>query len=68
MNNAAYIALNYIYLLLGVSNGQCFPPPLSKKEETEEFYKMAEGDDPFLFLPLHRIRSFPWYARGFRVR
>lgn len=45
MNNAAYIALNYIYLLLGVSNGQCFPPPLSKKEETEEFYKMAEGDD-----------------------
>ena len=44
MENAAYQALNYIYLLLGVSNGQCFPPPLSKKEETEMFYKMAEGD------------------------
>ena len=44
MENAAFLALNYIYLLLGVSNGQCFPPPLSKKEETEMFYKMAEGD------------------------
>ncbi len=44
MDNAAFIALNYIYLLLGVSNGQCFPPPLSKKEETEEFVKMASGD------------------------
>ncbi len=45
MDNAAFIALNYIYLLLGVSNGQCFPPPLSKKEETEQFLKMSEGDD-----------------------
>ncbi len=44
MENAAFIALNYIYLLLGVSNGQCFPPPLSKKDESEAFKKMAEGD------------------------
>ncbi len=44
MENAAFIALNYIYLLLGVSNGQCFPPPLSKKEENEQFAKMANGD------------------------
>ena len=44
MDNAAFIALNYIYLLLGVSNGQCFPPPLSKKEETELFSKMSTGD------------------------
>ena len=44
MDNAAYFALNYIYLLLGVSNGQCFPPPLSKKEETDAFLKMTEGD------------------------
>ena len=43
MDNAAYIALNYIYLLLGVSNGQCFPPPLSKKEETEAFLEMSRG-------------------------
>ncbi len=45
MDNAAYIALNYIYLLLGVSNGQCFPPPLSKKEESAEFLKMSKGDE-----------------------
>ncbi len=44
MENAAFIALNYIYLLLGVSNGQCFPPPLSKKEETEAFRSMAAGN------------------------
>jgi RNA polymerase sporulation-specific sigma factor len=44
MENAAFLALNYIYLLLGVSNGQCFPPPLSKSEETEMFGKMAQGD------------------------
>ncbi len=44
MNNAAYIALNYIYLLLGVSNGRQFPPPLGKKEEAEEFKKMLKGD------------------------
>ena len=45
MDNAAYFALNYIYLLLGVSNGQCFPPPLSKREETEAFVKMSKGDN-----------------------
>ena len=44
MDGAAYIALNYIFLLLGVSNGQCFPPPLTKKEEEAEFKKMASGD------------------------
>lgn len=44
MDSAAFIALNYIFLLLGVSNGQCFPPPLSKKEETEAFVKMSMGD------------------------
>ena len=45
MDSIAYIALNYIFLLLGVSNGQCFPPPLSKKEEYREFEKMAVGDE-----------------------
>lgn len=45
MDSVAYIALNYIFLLLGVSNGQCFPPPLSKKEEYREFEKMAAGDE-----------------------
>ena len=44
MENAAFLALNYIYLLLGVSNGQCFPPPLSKSEETEMFCRMSQGD------------------------
>lgn len=45
MDSVAYIALNYIFLLLGVSNGHCFPPPLSKKEEYREFEKMAAGDE-----------------------
>ena len=45
MNNAAYIALKSIYLLLGVSNGQQFPPPLGKREEYEEFKKMSLGDN-----------------------
>lgn len=44
MNGSAFAALNYIYLLLGVSNGQCFPPPLSKEEEKECFTKMSNGD------------------------
>ena len=45
MNSIAYLALNYIYLLLGVSNGQQFPPPLGKREEHEEFKKMSEGNE-----------------------
>jgi RNA polymerase sporulation-specific sigma factor len=30
--------------LLGVSNGQQFPPPLGRKEEFEKFKRMSDGD------------------------
>lgn len=36
--------LRFISLLLGIEDGQSFPPPLSKNEESELFLKMAEGD------------------------
>ena len=32
-------------LVLGISTGQNYPPPLSKAEETALFAKMAEGDE-----------------------
>ena len=44
MESVAFIALNYIFLLRGVANGQSFPPPLAKSEENKLFKKMAEGD------------------------
>ena len=36
--------LRFISLLLGIEDGQSFPPPLSKSEESELFIKMADGD------------------------
>ncbi len=38
------LLLRFISLILGIEDGQSFPPPLSKKEEAELFSKMAEGD------------------------
>ena len=38
------IILRFISLILGVSTGQNFPPPLSAKEETELFSRMRLGD------------------------
>lgn len=35
--------LHFISLILGIEEGQSFPPPLSKSEESELFDKMAEG-------------------------
>ncbi len=37
--------LNYIFLLLGVTSGQHYPPPLPKNVEQEYFRKMKEGDE-----------------------
>ncbi len=38
------LLLRFISLILGIDEGQSFPPPLSKAEETELFLMMAEGD------------------------
>ena len=38
-------AMGIIWLILGLSGTQNFPPPLSPKTETELFIKMKEGDD-----------------------
>ena len=37
--------LNYIFLLLGVSGGQHYPPPLPHDVEQEYFERMKEGDE-----------------------
>ena len=39
------ILLRFISLILGIEESQSFPPPLTKSEETELFYKMAEGNE-----------------------
>ena len=36
--------LRFISLILGIEDGQSFPPPLSKSEESELFVKMSNGD------------------------
>ncbi len=33
-----------LFVILGIEEGQNFPPPLSQREEREAFAKMAEGD------------------------
>lgn len=38
------LLLRFISLILGIEESQSFPPPLSKKEESELFEKMANGD------------------------
>ena len=38
------LLLHFISLILGIEDGQSFPPPLSKNEESELFLMMAEGD------------------------
>ena len=37
--------LNYIFVLLGVTGGQHYPPPLPQREEEECFEKMKNGDE-----------------------
>ena len=38
------ILLRFLSLVLGIGQNQCFPPPLSQKEERELFEKMKDGD------------------------
>lgn len=38
------LLLRFISLILGTSENQSFPPPLSRSEESELFKKMREGD------------------------
>lgn len=45
MLNIGKLLIRFISLILGIEDGQSFPPPLSKDEEYECFIKMAEGDD-----------------------
>lgn len=44
MNSLFRIILRFIGLILGIEDGQSFPPPLSAEEEARMFRLMAEGD------------------------
>lgn len=45
LTTLAALVTSLFYLILGVSPGQSFPPPLSAKNERELFAKMRNGDD-----------------------
>ena len=45
MLNFSNIFLKFISLILGLSDAQSFPPPLSAAEEKELFAKMKDGDE-----------------------
>ena len=38
------ILFRFLFTVLGIEEGQCFPPPLSAREEREAFAQMADGD------------------------
>jgi RNA polymerase sporulation-specific sigma factor len=44
MINLKNIFLRFISLILGISENQSFPPPLSKADEAELFKRMKDGD------------------------
>ena len=44
MLNFSNLFLRFIFIVLGIPDGQNFPPPLSQKQEREAFLKMKEGD------------------------
>ncbi len=44
MLNFSSLLLKFVSLILGLSDMQSFPPPLSNTEETELFFKMSDGD------------------------
>ena len=45
LTSIAAALLGVLYLILGLSGSQSFPPPLSAAEEKELFVKMKNGDD-----------------------
>ncbi len=44
MNSLFRVILRFIGLILGIEDGQSFPPPLSREEEAEMFERMSRGD------------------------
>ena len=44
MLNFSNLFLRFIFILLGIPEGQSFPPPLSQQREREAFLRMREGD------------------------
>ena len=44
MLNFSDLFLRFIFILLGIPEGQSFPPPLSQKQEREAFMKMKDKD------------------------
>jgi RNA polymerase sporulation-specific sigma factor len=44
MNSFFQIILRFIGLILGIEDGQSFPPPLNREEEAEMFERMSRGD------------------------
>ena len=44
MMNLTTLFFRLLFVVLGIAEGQNFPPPLSKKEERETFLKMKNGD------------------------
>ena len=44
MNGLFSVLFNLVSVVLGISTGQNFPPPLPAKEERELFQKMKDGD------------------------
>ena len=44
MNSFFRIILRFIGLILGIEDGQSFPPPLNREEEGEMFERMSRGD------------------------
>ena len=59
-------AMGIIWLILGLSGTQNFPPPLSPKTETELFIKMKEGDDAARTkLIEHNLRLVVYIAKRF---
>ncbi len=44
MLNFSKLLLKFVSLILGLSGGQNFPPPLSAAEESELFSRMRSGD------------------------
>ena len=44
MLNLSSLFLRLLFVMLGIAEGQNFPPPLSKKEEREAFIEMQNGN------------------------
>lgn len=44
MLNFSNLFLRFIFIVLGIPEGQSFPPPLTQREEREAFLRMKEGD------------------------